>query len=176
MSVFTIQLESQRKARPRVCTDVPPGSTGLPLCLSCLGGSSLSGWITALLHLWCWVLMWSSCSTAGPHLPQVVVSEESVEQRLHYVLFVFCKIPLCSWKTRVISQDSPKLAGRNKHCVLEKSVLGMKGEGERSPGKEEALCICREGILLSWGFAIALSLTLLILGGTDHTPLYPFLI
>lgn len=136
MSVFTIQLESRRKARPRVCADAAPGSAGLPLCLSCPGGSSLSGWITALLHLWCWVLPWFSCSTAGLHLPQVVVSEGSVEQCLHYALFGFCKIPSWSWKTRVISQDSPRLAGRNQHCVLEKWVLGMTGERGEVLGRE----------------------------------------
>ena len=165
MSVFAIQLESRRKARPRVCVDAPPGSAGLPLCLSCPGGSSLSGWITALLHLWCWVLMWSSCSTAGPHLPQVVVSEELVELCLHYVLFGFCKIPSWSWKTRVISQDSPKLAGRNKHCVLEKwEVLGREVLGRRRQctfvGKAHSpsLRVCK-GCHWCWGHSSLTDIT-----------------
>ena len=58
------------------------------------------------------------------------------EQCLHYVLFGFCKIPSWYWKTRVISQDSPRLAGRIQHCVLEKWVLGMKGEQGEVLGRE----------------------------------------
>lgn len=146
MSVFAIQLESRRKARPRVCVDAPPGSARLPCaCLAWevpLYLAELLLCFTSGAECWCG----PAVQQLALILPQVVVSEELVELCLHYVLFGFCKIPSWSWKTRVISQDSPQIGWKKQAlCVGEVGSRneGVQGEvlGERSPGKEEAVYI-----------------------------------
>lgn len=175
MSVFAIQLESRRKARPRVCVDAPPGSARLPCACLAWGG---------------FLFIWLNYCSASP----LVLSADAVQlfnswpsftpgggiwgRWLGYVSTMCClgfaKSHRDPWKTRVISQDSPKLAGRNKHCVLEKWVLGMKGCREKSWGEKSweggGSVHFRKAHSPSWGFAkdaigvgaIALSLTLLI--------------
>ena len=127
MSVLLVKGE--RKARPMAWADASPGLRGHSNCTCLAPGLSLSCWITAPLQLWYWVLMGCSCSTAGPHLPQVVVFEESLEQFLCYVLFGVCKIPSQSWKTK-----SSLRTPRSCYPVLEKWALQVKREARGSPG------------------------------------------
>lgn len=95
-----------------------------------------------LLHLWRWVLMWSRCSTAGPHLPQVVVSEESVDPCLCIVWVLqnpitslkdqshLIGLPQIGWKTSIVCWRSGlwKCRGRGREDLERRRHLTSVGK------------------------------------------------
>lgn len=132
MSVFIIKVE--RKARrPRAELMLRGDSVQDSLRMSVRGGSSLSRRITAPLHLWRWVPLWCSCSTAGSCSPQVVVFAESVEQLLSYVLFGLCKIPSRSGETKS-SPRTPRIGWKKLPSCVGEVGSGSAGEGNRTWG------------------------------------------
>lgn len=92
-------------------------SAGLSSCCESLAswGFSLSCWITALLHLCRWGLMWDSCSTAGRHF-----TPGGGILRISWAIALLCVV----WdlqKPIVILEGcvSPELGGGNWHQALE---------------------------------------------------------
>lgn len=171
MSVFIIKVE--RKPGQEAEWRLSWALWRLSLRMSCPGGSSLSCWITALLHLWRWVLVWCNCSTTGPRLPQVWY----VRNQLNNCSAMCC---LGFAKSHHDPESLSHLGGLPKayQPVLEKWVLRVSGD--------RGVCRCwgRVGILQlqgrhpfpSWGFlkdliccvALSLSQTLLLFRCPSH--------
>lgn len=114
MSIFIIKLQRQRKLRPRARAEALQASalavSPWPLEVS-LYLVELQLCSTSVAEGWCG----TAVQQLACILPQVVVSKESVEQLLCYVLFGICKSPSWSWKACV----SPELGGGNWHQALE---------------------------------------------------------